>query len=180
MPSLRASVPVLLALFLSQAVAARGGRGGGGSTDSSGDSSGDSGGDSSGGGEIPYIPTSDGPKCLESSCTCNIIDGRKRIYELPGSYYNGTLTIKHQIAVNSAYTTQRPTGMKCDNNDGQEKTYTYPGLLAIGPKGNSSDTNPIFWALRGFEPLDQKDVAEGLDVNAEWVHLRSADFVIGD
>ena len=144
------------------------------------DTSGGSGGGSDSGSNNPYIPIPDAPKCLELGCTCNIIDGRKRIYELPGSYYNGTITMSHKITFNSAWTTQRKTKIECDNNDGATKSYSYPALFSVGPRGNSSDTNSIFWTLRGFEPLEPKDTKRGLDINAEWIYLRSADFVIGD
>ena len=172
---------IMLSLFvLSGSALAKGGRGGGGgSVDTSGgDSSGSSGsGDSDSGGGYVYTP----PKtCDESACACNNIDGRIRMYELPGSYYNGTITITHQLKANSAWTPSKPPGQTCENNDAGIKTYSYPGLLEVAANGNTSDTNSIFWILRGFKPYEpDKDVA-GLDVLQEWLHLRSADWVLGD
>ena len=52
----------------------------------------------------------------------------------------------------------------------------------MGPNGNASDTNPIFWVLRGFAPpgTTRKNTAKVLDVIDEWIHVRSSDFVVGD
>ena len=51
----------------------------------------------------------------------------------------------------------------------------------VGPTGNSSDTNPVFWALRGFQPPDQQTSGEEyLNVNQKWVNFRSSDFVVSD
>jgi hypothetical protein len=158
-------------------------RGGGGSFHIPSDVGSGSGGSGSSGGSsgVPYTPPP--PPCDEGLCTCAMISERENIYELPGLYYNGTITVTHQLTGNPAWTAEATTtraGEKCDNNDHVLKTYTYPALFFIGPKGNASDTNPVFWALRGFQPPDQQLNGPSLDVYQRWVHVRSSDFVVTD
>jgi hypothetical protein len=180
---MRTLLTSLLLLCITHLAASK--RGGGGSfhipsSSGSGSSgSGGSGGGSSGG--VPYIPPP--PPCDEGLCTCGMISERQNIYELPGLYYNGTITVTHQLTGNSAWTAEAAAtgaGEKCDNDDQALKTYTYPALFFIGPKGNDSDTNPVFWALRGFQPPDQTLNGPSLDVYQRWVHVRSSDFVVTD
>jgi hypothetical protein len=45
--------------------------------------------------------------------------------------------------------------------------------------GNSSDTNPINWALRAFQPQEQTS-ENYLDLYERWIHIRSSDFVVTD
>lgn len=165
----------------------RGGGGGGG------------GGGDNGAGElddidIPDTPTppKEGPPkpqptCEESRCVCAMIDERTSQYELPGMYYNGTVTVEHKIDDSSVWLfedtekTQENYYKWCGNKDGETKTYEYPALLFVGNTGNDSDTNPIFWILRGYQPADQTDLdTEYLDVRQRWIHLRSSDFVVRD
>ncbi|KAI9724098.1 MAG: hypothetical protein M1812_000817 [Candelaria pacifica] len=147
-----------------------GGSGGGGSDSGSDSGSGSSG--SGGGSGSTQIPK---PQlCTLSPCDCARIDQRKDIYQLPASYYNGTLTITHQLSANSAWDAAARHGSGCDSDDGQSKTYTYPALFAVGPNLNTTDTNPIFWNLRAYPPLT-KAQPQG-DVLVEFVHIRSADF----
>ncbi|KAI9669555.1 MAG: hypothetical protein M1817_004598 [Caeruleum heppii] len=162
-----------------------GGRGGGGGASSGGDSSsgGSGGGDegsSSSGGSSSYTPA---PKCNEGKCECLAIDQRIDIFALPGSYYNGTVQVTHKIEQNSArdLAAMNPGqgGQRCNNQDDQEKTYTYPALFAVSPNGNDSDRNPIWWSLRGFQPPGQP-TNPTLDVFQEWIHIRSSDFVVSD
>jgi hypothetical protein len=181
---MRALPPSLLLLCLSHLTTAK--RGGGGGSfnvpSSSGSSSGSSGGGgsgSSGGGTYTPPP----PPCDQGLCVCGMINERENIYELPGLYYNGTITVTHQLTSNPAWTAEATTtraGEKCRNNDHETKTYEYPALFFVGPNGNSSDTNPIFWALRGFQPPDQQLNGPSLDVYQRWVHIRSSDFVVTD
>lgn len=112
-----------------------------------------------------------------------MIPVRMDLYELPGLYYNGTLTITHKLTQNSAWDTislAKPGAETCANNDETQKTYEYPALFFIGPKGNDSDTNPVHWALRAYQPTDQMTGSQYLDVSQRWVHIRSSDFVVTD
>lgn len=187
----------ILLLTLSPRCLARGGGGGGGS---SGGSSGDSGdssggssnggssassgggnddddddgsdsGSSSGGGYAPYTPP-----C--TTCDCRQIDKRVRLYELPASYYNGTITVRHQVTANSARdnAANADSGSGCPARDSTERTYDYPALFTIGSNLNASDTNPIFWNLRGFPIPDRYgSTPNQIDVIFDWIHIRSAD-----
>jgi len=112
-----------------------------------------------------------------------MISERENIYELPGLYYNGTVTITHLLTANSAWDAEASstrTGEKCANNDREQKTYEYPALFFIGSNGNATDSNPVFWALRAFQPADQVLNEQYLDVYQRWLHIRSSDFVVTD
>lgn len=141
--------------------------GGGGSYDDDGD---DSDGSSSGSGYVPYEP-------LCTTCECKERDQRVKIYSLPGSYYNGTVTINHVVSTNSARDAaaiaQSQTG--CPSDDASPKTYSYPALFTVGSNLNSSDVSPIFWNLRAFNPPGQY-TGEDSHIFAEWIHVRSSDF----
>lgn len=106
------------------------------------------------------------------------------MYRLPGMYYNGTVKITHQVTSSSVWDMPAQAGLgpnSCDNKDGTPKTYEYPALLMVGPTGNASDSNPIFWALRAFQPPDQQLASEQyLNVDQRWIHIRSSDFVVTD
>ena len=143
--------------------------GGGGSYDDGGDD--DSDGSSSGGsGYVPYEPA-----C--TTCECKERDQRVKIYSLPGSYYNGTVTVNHVVSANSARDAaaiaQSQTG--CPGDDASPKTYSYPALFTVGSNLNSSDTSPIFWNLRAFNPPGQY-TGDDTHIFAEWIHIRSSDF----
>lgn len=108
---------------------------------------------------------------------------RHRQTDLPGLYYNGTLTVTHHLTDNSAWALERSKLSdlyQCHNNDRAVKEYKYPGIFFVGPTGNESDTNPIFWILRGYQPADQTRYSDGgyVDVWQRWVHLRSSDFQV--
>ena len=106
---------------------------------------------------------------------------RQETFGIPGLYYNGNMTIRHHITHNTAWDDedlQISDLYGCDNDDRASKTYTYPALLLIAPTGNESDTNPMHWVLRGFEPLDQRSAAPELDLWQRWVYIRSSDFVL--
>ncbi|KAF1988913.1 hypothetical protein K402DRAFT_391615 [Aulographum hederae CBS 113979] len=172
-------------LHLSQRALAR--RGGGGGFDFSGSSGGgdnDDDDESSGSGYVPPPPP---PPCEQAKCICDNIGGRMNLYELPGIYYNGTLTITHQLTANSAWDAAAidydPNAdvPRCDDNkDDQQKSYQYPALLYVGPTGNASDTNPVFWALRAYQPPDDYIGDKILNMEQKWVNLRSSDFVVTD
>lgn len=158
------------------------GGGGGGTYDYGGGSSGDggtssSGGSSGGGGSYtPYVPP-----C--TTCECRQVARRIQLYELPGSYYNGTITIKHQLSDNSArdLAAIKPSSsgsIRCPADDASVKTYSIPALFTIGSNLNASDTNPVFWSLRGFPMPEQYGVRPNqIDVSFDLTHLRSSDFV---
>ncbi|KAI9778240.1 MAG: hypothetical protein M1835_004974 [Candelina submexicana] len=178
------SISLLLLLSCSHLSIAK--RGGGGSHGSSGDS--DSGSSSSGGsdsGSSNSGSSSSGStssttpqKCTLSQCDCARIDQRKDIYQRPASYYNGTLTITHRLSSNSAWDAAAlHGGSGCAADDGQNKTYSYPALFAVGPNLNTADTNPIFWNLRAYPPVTKTQAQA--DVLVEFVHIRSADFAPG-
>lgn len=175
----------LISLFVGFSDAKRGGGGGGGSdSDDDGGSSsggGDDGDDSSGPG---YVAPPPAPPCDMGECACAQVNEREELYRLPGLYYNGTVKVTHRISSSSAWDLAAEAGSEartCDNNDDQTKTYEYPALLMVGPTGNSSDSNPIFWALRAFQPPDQQlDREQYLNVDARWIHIRSSDFVVTD
>src|SRR5690606_2206777 len=100
---------------------------------------------------------------------------------------NGTLTVTHKLGDSSVWLFEYPPDSRfgrCQNNDRNTKTYEYPGLLFVGNTGNDSDTNPIFWILRGYQPADQTsrrdDDPPYVDVAQRWVHIRSSDFVVTD
>lgn len=182
------SLPVLLLgvmLFLESTIA-KGGKGGGGG-DISFDSGGGSGGgggddddDSDSSGGYTYVDT--GPECEEGFCACQSINQRIGIFAPPGSYYNGTVQITHKLNSNSAwgYTATDPShGQMCNNNDDFQKTYSYPALFAVSPNGNSSDTNPIYWSMRGLQPPNQPGNPD-IDIFQQWISIRSSDFVVSD
>lgn len=99
------------------------------------------------------------------------------LFGLPGIYYNGTITIRHQIKNSSAWEYRGPNG--CGNDDNDEKEYTYPALFVAAPRGNRADVNPFHWNLYGFQPADQTNQSSGyLDVYQRWVQIRSSDFAL--
>ena len=154
-----------------------GGYSGGGSSggSSSGDGS-DSGGDGSSGSGGSYVPYT--PPC--TSCACRQVSKRQQIYELPASYYNGTITVRHNVTMNPArdYAANASTGSGCPTRDSTAHTYYYPALFTIGSNLNTSDTNPVYWNLRGFPIPDKYGTTPNqIDVIFEWIHVRSADFV---
>jgi len=165
----------------------------GGSTPSSSDSSSNNnnnnnnnnhGGGGAGGGSPPGVSVQPypitPPPCALTDCTCNQERERASLYELPGLYYNGTITIVHQLDYNSARnktSAATANGQRCENSDDSRKEYKYPALFTVGPPGNQSDTNPIFWSLRGLEPAEANRNQETNPFKT-WVHLRSADFVV--
>lgn len=155
-------------------------RGGGGSDDSGGGNTGGGGsyddGDEdddseSGGGE--YVPYE--PPCI--SCECKERDQRIKIFLLPGSYYNGSVTINHIVSTNSARDAANipESQIGCNSDDASPKNYTYPALFTVGSNLNASDTNPIFWNLRGFNPPNEYTGGES-HIFAELIHVRSSDF----
>ncbi|KAJ4312897.1 hypothetical protein N0V84_009707 [Fusarium piperis] len=191
---LSASVLSLLSLQLFGSVAAR--RGGGDSGgDSGGSSGGSSGGGSSDGGSsggtsgggssgYPYGPSSypnglsNKLDCGLGECGCQQLQEREMLFGLPGIYYNGIITIRHHIKNSSTWEFRGANG--CGNDDDDEKEYTYPALFVAAPRGNSSDVNPFYWNLYGFQPADQTNQSRGpyLDVYQRWVQIRSSDFVL--
>ena len=155
-------------------LAKKGGGGGdySGDDDGDGDDGGDGGGSSSDSGDVPYEPV-----C--TTCECKERDQRVIIYSLPGSYYNGTVTINHVVSANSARDAaafaQSRTG--CPSDDASPKTYSYPALFTVGSNLNSSDVSPIFWNLRAFKPAGQYEYPKGNShIFTEWIHVRSSDF----
>src|ERR1700712_392502 len=144
------TLPISLLLFiftqLSQCK-----RGGGGGFSSGGSSSGgSSSGSGTNSGSTPCgtacaVPPPK-PPCDLGICGCAMVNERENLFELPGLYYNGTITLTHQLTQNSAWDAEAlstSTGTKCDNDDRSQKTYQYPALFFVGPNGNTSDTNPI-------------------------------------
>jgi hypothetical protein len=116
-------------------------------------------------------------------CACIMDRERDRQTDLPGLYYNGTLTVTHHLTDNSAWALERPEQSdlyQCHNNDRAIKEYEYPSIFFVGPTGNESDTNPIFWILRGYQPANQTQYSDDayLDVWQRWIHLRSSDFQV--
>lgn len=183
------STPLISALFFLSLSSLTGARRGGDSSGGGGDSGGSGGGGGEGGGsgsndpasyvycnpaDFNDISDSSTASCGLGTCECNHLLERRRLYGLPGLYYNGTITVRHQVSYNPAWS------IGCNNNDEEPKTYRYPALLLVGPTGNSSDTNPIHWSLYGYEPADE---AQGLgslfvDTLQRWVFVRSSDFVV--
>ncbi|KAF4126653.1 Fatty acid hydroxylase superfamily [Geosmithia morbida] len=94
---------------------------------------------------------------------------RQEAYGLPGLYYNGTLKVQHRVMGNTA----------C-GGDRASETYEYPALMLIAPTGNETDTNPMHWVLRGFQPQQNySTAAKGiLDLHQRSTYIRSSDFVI--
>lgn len=148
-------------------VSGGGNTGGGGSYDDHDDDD-DSG--SSGGGFVLYEPP-----CI--SCECMERDQRIKIVSLPGSYYNGSVTINHIVSTNSARDAAiiAKSQIGCNSDDASPKNYTYPALFTVGSNLNASDTNPIFWNLRAFNPPNKYTGGES-HIFAEWIHVRSSDF----
>jgi len=169
----------LLLFFLAANLSTAQRRGGGG-----GDGDGDGGDDGTGGdvdddNDDTQPDSTPEPRCDMGPCACLMVPERERQYELPGLYYNGTLTVTHRLSDNSAWLYEDPDWSprnQCQNNDRAVKTYEYPGLFFVGPTGNDSDTNPIVWILRGYQPAEGTEGV--LDVWQRWVHLRSSDFVV--
>ncbi|KAM5354888.1 hypothetical protein ACJ41O_001534 [Fusarium nematophilum] len=191
MPGSLVSAVVFLLTSIQLVAARRGGSsgdsggGGGGGGGYGGGYGGDSGGGSggSGGGYVPSEPT--GPNGLDSGlscglgdCGCQQLPEREMLYGIPGLYYNGTLTVRHRIAENTAWD-NRGSG-SCGNNDDSAKTYRYPALFLAAPRGNTSDTNPFHWVLYGFQPADETVGVHApyLDIHQRWVQIRSSDFVL--
>lgn len=172
-------------LYWTMLCAGRGGSGGGHSSGSSDSDLGGAGGGytsgNSGGGdddddddyEIPDIDIPP-PPCY--TCHCQRIQQLEDFYALPGSYYNGTLTINHRVTESTARdaAVQDPSSRTCPLDDDQPKTYQYPALFSIGSNLNASDTNKVYFILRGFAP--PQDIYSSSDsALSEWVHIRSAD-----
>lgn len=104
---------------------------------------------------------------------------RQETFGIPGLYYNGTLTIRHNLTDNTAWDDETGKLMECDNDDRSPKTYEYPAMILIAPTGNVSDTNPMHWVLRGFQPAHlQHYRRDEVDLLQRWVYIRSSDFVI--
>lgn len=160
-------------LVASQRCLARRGEEGGDSSDgdySGSRGSGDDDDSSSGSPSTTYTPPCNTRECNER-------DRRIKIYSLPGLYYNGTLTINHVITASSARdaATIAQSDMGCPEDDASPKTYSYPALFLVGSNLNNSDTNPIFWNLRAFNPPTLNN-GGGPHVFSEWVRIRSSDF----
>lgn len=108
----------------------------------------------------PPVPE---PECDMSKCACVMVDERTAQCELPGMYYNGTVTVTHKLEDSSMWLYEEPgrnpeeNSLWCTNNDRNTKTYQYPALIFVGNPGNDSDTNPIFWILRGYQPANQTE-----------------------
>lgn len=111
---------------------------------------------------------------------------RLQLYALPGLYYNGTLTVTHRVSDNSAYAMEDlddglelgskfTKDSRCSSDDGAEKTYKYPALFHVGPRGNDEDYNPLHWSLKGFQ---QSSVSGYVGVLQCVVHVRSSDFFV--
>ena len=147
-------IPVLLCCTLLASISlARcgGGRSGGsGSSGGSDSSSGSSGG--SGGNSYLSQNSNDAVKAQQTD-----------IYLMPATYYNGSITITHRLFNTSN------DGAGCSNNNLWEKTYTYDGVLAVGPKRSINDPNPLYFSLRGFETT----ATESLGTKQEFLRLTS-------
>lgn len=177
---LRTTYLALLLLYFSGLVVSQK-KGGGSNSDDDFDAGDIDWNDDHGGSGSGGTTTSSGTSrpCGWGVCGCRMMYERQRLFSLPGLYYNGSITIRHHIKNNTAWNDEDLTN-GCENDDGSPKTYTYPGLLLIAPTGNASDTNPIHWALRGFQPADQLTGTGGpyIDLRQRWVHIRSSDFVM--
>jgi len=147
-------IPVLLCctLLASMSLARRGGGRSGGSGSSSGSDS--SSGSSGGSGGYSYLPqgSDDAVKAQQTD-----------LYLMSATYYNGSITITHRL-----FNTSNDNA-GCWNNNLWEKTYTYDGVLAIGPKRSINDTNPLYFSLRGFDPT----ATEILGTKQEFLRLTS-------
>ncbi|KAM6514302.1 hypothetical protein FALCPG4_015452 [Fusarium falciforme] len=173
---------LLLATIASVGFGQRRGGGSGGSGGSGGDD-----GEDGDGSEGDGIEIND-PTCVYDLCTCSTRRERGLIYSMPGLFYNGTLTMTHRITNNTSwgYDDGSPEADEdddpppCENDDSARKTYTYPALVYIGPRGNDSDTNPIHWTLRGYQPANQTmgTTRPYIDIFQRWIYLRSSDFPI--
>lgn len=175
----------LTALFSLQLLNVAAQRRGGGGGDSDGDSGDDDSGSSGGGGNIIESPEvlpnglTDSYYCGLGKCLCQQVPEREMLFGLPGVYYNGTLTIRHQISESTVWNSGGSGA--CGNDDGSVKTYEYPALFVAAVRGNESDTNPFHWALYGFQPGDQGTIgADGplIDVSQRWILIKSSDFVV--
>ena len=175
--------------YLCSPVSCRG-RGG-----SNGDNGGGGDGDSSDGSDsvtpgpdLEQLKFSFDPQCRIGSpdqCVCQLYQPRLKLFALPGLYYNGTLTITHRVSDNSAWAKESlddglelaftfTNNSRCPSDDGMEKTYEYPALFHVGPRGNDDDPNPLHWSLKAFQPYD----GPYLDILQRWVHIRSSDFFV--
>jgi hypothetical protein len=153
-------LPLLLLLclvFFHPSTAKKGGGdidlGGGGSSSGGGDSSSD---DS----DNPNDPNSD-------ACQSAIRSQEFYVYNYPGSYYNGSLTVTHTLRERYYTLSQDPNNFNienynavCRDSNMGIKTYTFPDAeLHVGPPLDGNDTNSAFWALRAFMPF-HKDAYE--------------------
>ena len=147
-------IPVLLCctLLASMSLARRGG-GRSGDSGSSGGSDSSSGSSGGGGSSGSLSQNSDDPVKAQQT----------DLYLMPATYYNGSITITHKL-----FNTLNDSA-GCWNNNLWEKTYTYDGVLAIGPKRSMNDTNPLYFSLRGFEPTS----AGTLGARPEFLRLTS-------
>ena len=165
-------------------------RGGGGHFD--GDGAVGSGSDDSDGSLVPSDAEqkkfSFEPTCHQepSQCFCWLYQPRLQLYALPGLYYNGTLTVTHRVSDNSAYAMEAlddglelgsafTNDSRCPSDDCAEKTYKYPALFHVGPRGNNEDPNPLHWSLTGFQ---HSSVPGYVDLLQRVVHVRSSDFFV--
>ncbi|KAM0281206.1 hypothetical protein ACHAQH_003637 [Verticillium albo-atrum] len=180
----RPSTLKLLVCLLVSSVAAqrKGGGGGGGGGGSSGDNDGSSSGDGDDddAGDDNDSGSGGGSSLPDNSAPCGYY-ARLESFGLPGLYYNGTLTVRHHITHNSAWDEESEPIDLCDNDDRTPKTNTYPALVLIAPTGNDSDTNPMHWVLRGFQPAHEYHALnDAVDFKQRWVYIRSSDFVISN
>jgi len=169
--------PLVVALaFVGLASAQRRKGGGGGGGDFGGDHE-DS--DGYGDDENDAGGSSTGDSGSGSSRPCGWL-ARQHAFGLPGLYYNGTLTVQHQLTDNTAWEDADEDFNDCDNNDKELKTYEYPALLLVGPTANESDSNPMHWVLRGHEPQGEGSGYYQVDFLQRWVYIRSSDFVVSN
>lgn len=125
---MRSTLLAFALFFLSLGLA--GARRGGSSGDDGGDGEGseDEGSGGSGGTDaVPYVtcnpadfddlydPNTVG--CGLGTCGCNRLLERRRLYGLPGLYYNGAITIRHELSSNTAW------AIGCNNDDEETKIY---------------------------------------------------------
>lgn len=106
---------------------------------------------------------------------------RQETFGLPGLYYNGTLTVRHRVKENTAWEDEEGELLECDNDDAAPKSYKYPAMVLIAPTGNESDTNPMHWVLKAFQPAhEQSSNRDEVDFLQRWVYIRSSDFVVSN
>lgn len=126
---------------------------------------------SSDSGRSGYVPPPPAPPCDMSDCACAQVDGRMNLYEPPGMYYNGTITASRPVKL-SRFTTLKSHRsiitlrkarfeklLRKPNQASepaqttmisQRHTRTQPFYSWV-QRGDSSDTKPVFWALRAFQ-----------------------------